>query len=91
MNAARWAAAAVLAGAVTVAWVLPTVYGPPSVTCINIDRVECERAWRAKASEGGGFPFMPVVKVTVWGNGGCTDGQIDWAFGGGLVWSELCA
>lgn len=90
MNAVRWAAAAVLAGVVAFAWVLPTIAGP-SVTCINIDPVDCERAWRAKASEGGGFPLMPVVKVTVWGEGGCTEGQIDWAFGGGLVWSELCA
>ena len=89
MNAVRWTVVAVLAAVVTVAWVLPTVVGP-SVTCINIDPVDCDRAWRAKASEGGGLPFMPVVKVTVWGSGTCTSGQIDWALGG-LIWSELCA
>ena len=81
---------AILAGVVTVAWVLPAIYGPPSVTCIDIDRAECERIWRAEADYGGGLPFMPVVKVTIWGHHGCDDGEIYWAGGSGRVWSELC-
>jgi hypothetical protein len=80
-----------VAGAVTIVWGLPAVYGPPIVTCHDIGQLACERAWRAEAAQDGVLQLLPVTQVTIWGHGGCNDGEIDRADGlFSRAWSELC-
>lgn len=73
MTRRRWAAAAlglVLVGAlVAMVWVVPVVAGP-EVTCIGIDPVACNQAWRGAAAGtdttmGLVSRIFPLTKVRV--------------------------
>lgn len=52
-----------LIAVVTTVWVVPVVAGP-EVTCIDIDPVACDEAWRDAAARTGTGVF-PLTKVRV--------------------------
>ncbi|HYN50808.1 MAG TPA: hypothetical protein VES62_07765 [Thermoleophilaceae bacterium] len=72
MTRRRWVAAAigpVLLAIVAVVWVIPAVSGP-AVTCIDIDPVACDEAWRDATARyrddmGGLEQIFPLTTVRV--------------------------
>ena len=65
MTRRRWVATVLgvlLIGVVTTVWVVPAVAGP-EVTCIDIDPVPCDQAWRSAVPRGP--TIFPLTKVRV--------------------------
>jgi hypothetical protein len=54
----------VLVAIVAGVWVVPAVRGP-EVTCVDIDPVACDQAWRSAVARTG-YTIFPLTKVRVY-------------------------
>jgi hypothetical protein len=89
MRTRRALFAAVLAGLITILWIVPAVAGPFQVDCNDVAAAECEAAWRSIAeSERSIFP-VTAVEVHHGGPGSDTCGNVilwRWVLGGPHLW-----
>ena len=85
--------AGVLLGAtVLVVWIVPSVFGPFSVECGELNPETCNRVWRTVAAENGNW--LPVTAVRVIEAGGdsweCGSYYIErWIFANAMIYDCL--
>ena len=60
--------AILLAALFTIGWIIPTVNGPYSVACGQLEPVACEQIWRQAASQEQDASLLPVTRVRVGGS-----------------------